>query len=132
MVWYASLKDAYGPLVDSPTDSPNIGKYSDNITPIENTIEFEKATDHIKTRVFSPNLPVRQMDSCQDYRVHLRNCPSCRDYMQKLTKPDLKETFTNILNINSKDPMIDIIVIISIGILIIFVLDSFMRLGRTL
>lgn len=165
MPWYANLKDAYGPLVPPDVDEG----YSDKMTPIpmnrpvpsgeapkvEDTVEFKKATEHVKTSVFSPNLPhlpVREMDSCQDYRVHLRNCPACQDYMRQLLNksPTLKESFLNIekgsedpasffekgsedtasfFKKGSEDPLIDIIAIVGIGILLIFVLDSFMRLS---
>ena len=137
--------------------APNIEKYSDNILPldrptsnisntshnnitntsparkIEDTIEFKTANEHVKTSTFTPNLPIRQMDNCQDDRVHLRNCPSCRDYMKQLIETtDVKETFGNFFDINKTDSMVDLIALISIGILIIFVLDSFMRFGRSL
>jgi len=118
---------------------------------IENTIEFAKANEHVKNSVFSPNLPripvtyktppFHQMETCEDFRVHLRNCPGCLAYMQQLMKDSdpqrqqtsgLAENFLNMFDNKNNDPLVDIIAIIGIGVLIIFVLDSFVRLGRSL
>lgn len=167
---YASLNEAYAPLVpdregfstsleplpkvkapmERPAGTQALIPASSTLglpdsPAVENTIEYEKANEHIKNSVFSPNLPhipvtYKQMDSCQDFRVHLRNCPACMQYMKDLIAsenqgqgPKITETFLNMFQTqNTNDPLIDIVVIIGMGVLIIFILDSFVRLGKSL
>lgn len=78
---------------------------------------------------------IRQMNTCEDFQVHLRNCPNCRAYMTALLAKDekvepTKEGFANLFQ--GGDNSLDLIVLVAIGIFLIFALDSLARLSKNL
>ena len=107
---------------------------------MENSIEYQVVNEYLQKERSPVAQPIRHMSNCDDYRVHLRNCPGCRDYMRQLLGPQttpvppsvpsltssIKENFANIGN----NQMIDLIALVAVGLFIIFVLDCFSRLVK--
>ena len=106
---------------------------------MENSIEYQVVNEYLQKERSPVAQPIRHMSNCDDFRVHLRNCPGCRDYMRQLlgsedpqTMPvpsltsSIKENFANIGN----NQMIDLIALVAVGLFIIFVLDCFSRLVK--
>ncbi len=128
---------------------------------IKNSVEFKMAQDHVRDNPFAKAVGVdnpivgtgsiREMRGCESLRMHLDHCPDCQQYiMERFSANSNRNTHRRGLPTFEKteqgggqifeegfhnqlpDSYVDIIALIGIGILIIFVLDSFVKLGRSL
>lgn len=86
------------------------------------TEHFEGATNKNKT-------------GCMDVALHLDNCKECRSRLEQIFRKLLKNPVENEreLKVHKKEPLtwlLDIVLLFCLGIFIVFVLDSFVRLGR--
>ena len=75
------------------------------------------------------NLVVKsENDICLMFAKHIEECPSCREKMSQRFGQKMIENFQNINQSN----YFEILMIILVGIIIIVIMDSFLRLGKML
>lgn len=111
---------------------------------IEDSVEYQTMQSHLKTSISRPpqlsggTPAIRNMQTCEDFQVHLRNCPECREYMKKLLSmdakdakdvKDAKEDFANI-DAGVNNQLIDVAILVGIGFFIILVLDCLARMMK--
>lgn len=141
MPWYANIEEAYGPIAGS--ENTNVPPPVEPPAPqMENSVEVKAVHSHeVKSPFTQGQGVIRQVNSetpllrsatdCEKFRLHVRNCPSCQEYFRNefaVKKSSLIENFGNIMNYDYNN--LDIFALIGIGVFIIFVLDSLMRLRR--
>ena len=68
-------------------------------------------------------------DLCQLFLKHVEGCDSCRNKMTEKFGNKMMERFQNIQNIKRTN-YFEILMIILVGIIIIVIMDSFVRLGK--
>ena len=117
--------------------SPRKESFTDKVVPVNmtkvdevdnmNLDDLEKMIDNHSRKQQKKVTPTSKT-SCDNFLEHIKTCKSCRAYvMEKFAvSPEKSESDKN------REEMLDIAIYILTGVFVLFLLDTFMNLGRFL
>ena len=112
-VFPSEFYESHDDMIEDMSDADIYHSYQQEIKK-EETRRDEKKGKKIET--------FENIITCDDVESHLNNCTKCQNKMKnRYSKLD-----------DSKKKMIDVVIFLLIGILLLFILDIFVRLGKML
>ena len=107
------------------TKYPKIPKFTNEITGPELEKKIEKFENQPKKEKISINLD--DNDDCMKLLDHMSKCEKCREFIMKKMNLYPKTTEDK-----KREEMLDVAIYILTGVFVLFLLDSFMNLGKFL
>lgn len=128
--WGNEYADLYKPRNNDlkQNTSDNIDKERDVVFPRKSTRcdDSKIAGMYYKKKSEKPEKDSIKLD-CNDFLSHFRDCKSCQAELKNIV--DDKSKVESFMNMNFGADYIDLIIIMLIGIIVIFILDCFVRLS---
>ena len=111
--------------------SPMKESFTNKVAKVDNVDNMN--LDDLEKMIDSYSRPSKKVipssnSSCDDFLEHIKTCKSCRAYVTEkfAVTPEKSESDKN------REEMLDIAIYILTGVFVLFLLDSFMNLGRFL
>lgn len=135
---YCSLEEAWGPVYAGRYNQDV--SYDGSMVPIDNvkTMSVDQFENNVRPSYDDiRNYMGEEETNCSKFMKHFNNCEKCQEVILKKCKKLLKKKKI-IEGFSSSDPeksnsdnnYSDIIIILLIGVFIIFILDTFVKLGK--